>query len=157
MGMYVAIRAIKADEVKSFLGDTNNLNRRKQSGPSVSLEKAWHGLHYLLTGSATEGGLPLGFLLEGGQEIGNDTGYGPPRFLNHAEVAELNQALAAVSDDVLWSRFDAAQMEEEGVYPMTWDEPESDLREEYVHYFHELKKLVQKADAEKLGLLLMLT
>ena len=156
MGMYVAIRAIKAEDVKSFLGDPNNLNRHRQSGPSISLEKAWHGLHYLLTGSATEGGL-LGFIVEGGKAVGSDMGYGPPRFFEHADVAALNRALAAISDDDLWSRFDSARMEEEGVYPLIWDEPESNLREEYLHYFHELKNLVQQADKEKLGLLLMLT
>jgi Domain of unknown function (DUF1877) len=157
MGMYVQIRALKAEDVEAFLdGPPENLVRRGASN-SVSLEKAWHGLHYLLTGSATSGELPLAFLLEGGDPIGEDLGYGPPRFFDHDQVAELHAALSTISDDDLWSRFDAAQMTAEGVYPGIWEEPESDLREEYLHYFDELKKIVQNAHAKKLGLLVMLT
>jgi uncharacterized protein DUF1877 len=157
MGMYVQLRAMKKNEVEEFLGGpVENLVHGRASN-SVSLEKAWHGLHYLLTGSATEGDMPLGFLLEGGEAIGDDLGYGPARFLDHEQAAELNEAIAAISDEQLWSRFDADAMTEEGVYPGIWDEPESDLREEYLHYFHEVKKLVQKANADNLGLLLMLT
>src|SRR5262245_51191373 len=33
-----------------------------------SLDKAWHGIHYLLTGTAWEGVLPLDFLVRGGVE-----------------------------------------------------------------------------------------
>lgn len=128
-----------------------------QRAPFVSVEKAWHGLHYLLTGSASEGDLPLGFLLQGGEEVGEDDGYGSPRLFEHAQVRELDAALSAVSDDDLWSRFDPEQMSEQGVYPDCWDEEEADLREEYLHYFHEVKSLVHRASAEKCGLLVMLT
>ena len=90
-------------------------------------EKAWHGLHYLLTGSSGESGLPLGFLLEGGREVGEDMGYGSPRLFEPAEVQQLNTALAPITDDELWSRFDAEAMEAESIYPCIWDEEEEEL------------------------------
>jgi Domain of unknown function (DUF1877) len=145
MGMCCAIKAIKPN------ADWN------QRSTSLSLEKAWHGLHYLLTGSVGEGEWPLAFLLQGGEEVGEDDGYGPPRRFSHEEVQELDAALAAISDDELWSRFDPEQMSDEGVYPDCWDEPESDLRDEYLTYFHEMKRVIAKANADGHGLLVMLT
>ena len=35
------------------------------------LHKAWHAIHFLLTGSADEAPLPEGYLLDGGQELGD--------------------------------------------------------------------------------------
>jgi hypothetical protein len=158
MGMYVMLRAMKPDDVRGFLrGAAKMLRGDDGSKMAVSLEKAWHGLHFLLTGSAMEGEPPLGFLLEGGEAIGDDLGYGPPRFFDPEQTKELNSALAAISDDDLWRRFNPAKMSADGVYPEVWDEPESDLREEYLSYFNGMKNLVQRAVAQKLGLLVMLT
>jgi hypothetical protein len=121
---------------------------------SVSVEKAWHGLHYLLTGSADESGSPLGFLVEGGQEIEDaDGGYGPPRLFTPEETRAIQTALAALTDDDLWSRFVPAEMNELGIYPQIWDEPESDLRDEYLMYFRELKSFLDKAVAAKNGIM----
>ena len=144
MGMYCSIKAVDA-------------NASGSRGSSLSLEKAWHGLHYLLTGSAAEGGLPLGFLLEGGEEVGDDDGYGPPRIFSPEEVEQIDTALAAVSDDALWSRFDPDEMSSEGVYPECWDEDEDELREEYLSYFHEMKKVVKNARTSGKSLLVSLT
>jgi hypothetical protein len=148
MGMCCAIKVVDPSNAGDAL---------RQRSTSLSLEKAWHGLHYLLTGSAAEGDLPLAFLLQGGEEVGEDDGYGPPRLFSPDEVEEIDAALSAISDDQLWSRFDPEQMSTEGVYPDCWDEPEVDLREEYVFYFHEMKKVVNNARAAGNALLVMLT
>lgn len=138
MGMYGEVRAVRP---------TDGVVIR-----SVSLEKAWHGLHFLLNGSSWDGELPLGFLVQGGQPNEEDVGYGPARLLTPPQVQQLNAALADVSDDQLWSRFDAAEMEAEQIYPLIWDEPEENLREEYLMYFHNLKHLVHEASANGLAL-----
>src|SRR5436309_1032657 len=125
MGMYCHLKAMKSADVKRWLVDPEaitNLAMRQGGAMSLSLEKAWHGLHFLLTGFAWEGELPLAFLIQGGEAIGDDLGYGPPRLFEHPQVAELDAALDAISEDELWSRFDPEQMS--GVYPEIWDEPE---------------------------------
>src|SRR5690242_18007628 len=46
------------------------------------LDKAWQGIHYLLTGTAWGGEPPWNTLLAGGTELpgaGEEWGYGPPR------------------------------------------------------------------------------
>jgi hypothetical protein len=49
-------------------------------GDELGVDKAWHGIHVLLTGTAWEGSFPLNFTVSGGKEIGDvDVGYGPAR------------------------------------------------------------------------------
>lgn len=126
------------------------------SGQALSLEKAWHGLHFLLSGSAWDGEEPLGFLAAGGEPIGEDLGYGPARLLRPATVQTLRTVLGDITDDALWSRFDPARMEQQGIYPSIWDEPEDDLREEYVGYFRDLKGFVDRAADEQAGLIVVI-
>jgi hypothetical protein len=127
-------------------------------GKSCSLEKAWHGLHYLLTGTAWEAEGPTAFIAAGGREIaGSEGGYGAARTFTPKETQQIDAALSQISDDQLWARFDADTMTAEGVYPVIWDEPEEDLKEEYLFYFHNVKQLVTNAAAGGHGLMVMLT
>ena len=67
---------------------------KKQKGmspvPSANelwLDKAWHGIHFLLTGSAWEGDEPLNFLVTAGEPIeGTDSGYGEDRLFTSEQV-----------------------------------------------------------------------
>jgi Domain of unknown function (DUF1877) len=154
MGMRVHVRALRPADIQRL--EQAEVLERGQT-PSVHLEKAWHGLHFLLTGSAGESGVPLGFLLEGGQEVGEDDGYGAPRLFQPGEVPQINAALAAISDDELWGRFDPERMEAESIYPGIWDEEEEELRDEYLTYFHELKQVVAQAAEGGMGLLVALS
>jgi hypothetical protein len=134
------------------LGDVLRANRAQK----VSLEKSWHGLHFLLTSSASGGTGPEAFLLSGGEPCGADRGYGPARLLRPDAVHTLSDTLAAISDDQHWGRYDAERMTAEGIYPMIWDEEESDLREEYLGYYHALKALVARASQANDGLILVM-
>ena len=46
------------------------------------LDKAWHGIHFLLTGSAWETTPGAGESVLGGDPVGPDRGYGPARLLD---------------------------------------------------------------------------
>jgi hypothetical protein len=97
-------------------------------GESADLDKAWHGIHYLLTGSAWEGEPPLNLLVAGGREVGHiDVGYGAARVLSAAEVRAAAESLAALRDDDLRARFNPAEMMSKKIYPEIWDRsPEED-------------------------------
>jgi hypothetical protein len=45
---------------ESLLGGGSNGN-----GDELEIDKSWHGLHFLLTGSAREGSFPLNFIVAG--------------------------------------------------------------------------------------------
>ena len=151
MGMYCAIYVASADDLKGVeLGESGPA--ATATATAVSLEKAWHGLHFLLTGEAWHQEGPLAFLLAGGQQVGDDE-ESPYRWFAPEEASEINRALSAVSDDQLWSRFDAEEMEAQDIYPSIWDEDEEDLKEEYLDYFNELKDIVSQAVETGQGLL----
>jgi len=86
----------------------------------VDVDKAWHGLHYLLTGRAEGGAEPLAWALLGGEEIGPELGYGPARYLTPPQVAAVAAALSDLDDQALARRFDADDMDAQDIYPDIW-------------------------------------
>lgn len=91
-------------------------------GEVAELDKAWHGIHYLLTGTAWEGDPPLNFLVSGGREVGTEeVGYGTARTLTSAETRKAAEALARVTDHELRARFAPAEMMRLEIYPEIWD------------------------------------
>lgn len=154
MGMYYQLIAVSQGDIDNFKRQPDNLEQLMLGGGGVSLEKAWHGLHFALAGTSWGGELPLSFLLAGGEPLEEvDTGYGPPRLLSPADVVEIANALGAITDQEFDQRFDVEQMAAEQVYPPIWDEPRADLVGEYLHYFGELREFVRNAARERMGLL----
>jgi hypothetical protein len=86
------------------------------SEEGLTLEKSWHCLHYLLTGTAWETDNVLGKAILGGAEIEPDMGYGPARYLEPNEVKKVAKALKKVSKKDLVSRFNLAAMKAAKVY-----------------------------------------
>ena len=90
----------------------------------LSLDKAWHGVHYVLSGTVEPGAALLSRAVLGGTWIGEGFySYGPARFFTAAEVAEL----AAVLDDPgteqeAAERYDSRRMNELQIYPFGWDD-----------------------------------
>jgi hypothetical protein len=111
----------------------------------LDLHKTWHCLHFLLTGLVWEGELPLGFLVAGSQELEVDLGYGHPRLFSAEEVKRIAAALANVSTDELLERLDPSACETAEIYGANWDEPLTDLYEEYGDAFDRLKAFVTRA------------
>ncbi|MCC6385947.1 MAG: DUF1877 family protein [Dehalococcoidia bacterium] len=123
--------------------------------PTLDIDKAWHGLHYLLTGSADEAPGPLGDAVMGGREIGPDLGYGPMRALDAARVAQTSTALDALAPGALGSRFDPSAMEAAGVYPGGWSEPGT--RVWLLETFEDVRGFYREAASAGHAILLYLT
>lgn len=123
------------------------------------VDKAWHGLHFMLTGSAWEGEEPLCFLVKGGTPVGDvEVGYGPARALSAAEVRSLDAALRPIDEEWLRRRFDPERMMKLDIYPSIWDrDPAEDDTFGYcVENFHGLKAFVAKAASQGKGMVLCL-
>jgi len=121
----------------------------------TDLEKAWHGIHYLLTGTAWEGSPPLNFLAAGGREVGTiDVGYGPARVFRSAEVKEVHAALEGLTDEALRARFDPDAMMKLKIYPEIWDsDPKDDDTLGYLmDYVSTLRAFLRQAVDAKRGL-----
>lgn len=94
---------------------------RAPRGEILNLDKSWHGLHYLIAGDPWEGTPPLGHAVLGGTEIGGDlAGYGPAKVNGPAQVREVAEALAALSEAEVMRGYDGTKMEELKIYPGGW-------------------------------------
>ena len=126
-----------------------------QLGDRLSIEKAWHGVHYLLCGTIDEAPGVLGRAILGGTSIGPDRGYGPARYLTAAEVRELAPALSQITKELLLERYNAETMDRLKVYPGHWDDPEN--REWLAEAFGDVRNFYEKIAAKGNAVLLYLT
>src|ERR1700704_2331734 len=63
----------------------------------ISLEKAWHGVHYLLCAEIEPTSTLPSQAVMGGVEVGEDLGYGPARYFEADEVRAIAQALSSAT------------------------------------------------------------
>lgn len=127
---------------------------------TTDLDKAWHGIHYLLTQTAWEGEEPLNLLISGGMLVGEiDIGYGPARAFTAAEVKAIRQALRPIDDAFLRARFHPEEMMRLGIYPEIWDrDPADDDAFGYcAEYFGCLKAFIETASERNLGLIISIS
>ncbi|MGC4764489.1 YfbM family protein [Micromonospora sp. DT46] len=124
--------------------------------PELDLDKSWHGIHYLLTGTAWEIGEGAGAAILGGDEIGQDGGYGPARLLDPYTVRVIATGLDAVDVETLRARFDPSAMAAADIYPAIW----TNGIDEFDHLmlqFTELRRFYRAAAVNGQAVLLAIT
>jgi hypothetical protein len=75
MGMILVGRRLNQDDLRRLLADpslTHDLLDEEESALELDLDKAWHGLHFLLADSAWETVDGAGEAVLGGDPIGED-------------------------------------------------------------------------------------
>ena len=126
--------------------------------PIVDLHKSWHMFHFLFTGHASGGSPPGSLLMEGGEEVGEDMGYGPARLIGPADTAAFANFVGALSVDELKARLDGPRMAALSVYPAF---EAVDAVEEYAddveHYFPKLRDHLAAAAAAREAVLVWLS
>lgn len=125
-------------------------------GVNRDLDKAWHAIQFLLTGTAWEGKFPLGFLVLGGIELKDiEVGYGSPRLFSPADVARIDSAISMISPDDLCARFDGKAMTNADIYPNIWTGTGDSETIPYIRsYFKDLQECVKHAHEHGLGLII---
>jgi hypothetical protein len=91
--------------------------------PHCDLEGAWHGLHFLFTGTAWEGDEPACYLLRGGEAIGDaeEAGYTVLQALGPAKLQQFAAFLRGLSRDELERRYNPTRMMELQIDPQHWE------------------------------------
>ena len=93
---------------------------------NLDVDKAWHGIHYLLAGDTWGGEPPLANVVLGGTEIGDDVGYGPARYLTVDEVQAAADALKDITPAKFSTRYVASDLSKNEIYPDIWDDADDD-------------------------------
>jgi hypothetical protein len=120
----------------------------------VALHKAWHAIHFVLTGSRLGGDEPLNFLVSEGTPVGEvDVGYGPARVLTSDQVRALAQALATLEPEDVAARVDLRQLDEEVIYPGNWQRNGMGV-DDVVGSYRAMRNLIVRLADEGLGMVL---
>jgi hypothetical protein len=158
-------RRLSTDELRAVLDDPETVGTllygdlddedAEMPGPELDLDKSWHGLHYLLTGTGWDlGDGAAGAAVLGGDEIGEDGGYGPARLVRPEAVQAVADALDAVDVERLRARFDPDAMAAAEIYPHGWEAGGDSY---LVSYFAQLRGFYRNAAAGGQAILLAIT
>ncbi|MEJ5089138.1 DUF1877 family protein [Sphingobacterium faecium] len=118
----------------------------------LDIGKSWDGLFYVITGEPLTNHKavtpPLKWLIYGPNilDLEQDMGYGPATYLTPTQTQELFDAVKVIAEQSLSDRFDANKMNEEGVYPEFWEDPEA--LNYLIEEFRKLKAFLQVATQE---------
>lgn len=132
------------------------LRPKLSEGANISIDKAWHGLHYLLSGTAWDGVPPLNFLLKGGVGISDDEGSVEHRLYTSRQVQDIRQALISVDIAQLQARVDPEAFVKFDIYPHIQvkgraNAPSGADSKYYIHHFLKLKEFISRAAIANLG------
>lgn len=129
---------------------------KSAQGDDLDLDKAWHGLHYLLTGTAWGDEEPGCYLVLGGEQVGDEEehviSYGPARVLLPEQVASFYQVVAALTPADLSARFNPTEMTELNIYPGGWNTEAAESEEWLQHSFAELQEFLQRTTARRMAI-----
>jgi hypothetical protein len=120
------LRPASDSEIERLLADPTEITRFLYGAGAdgherVVLNKAWHAIHFALTGSRLGGAEPLNFLVSEGTPVGEvDVGFGPARVLTSDQVRQIADALASIEPDDVAARVDQKKFDEEVIYPGNW-------------------------------------
>ena len=165
MSMIIELRAIShatshelfADpaQLEALFDEYNDEAQPGSEGSAMDLDKAWHAIHFLLTGTTDAGEGPIASLLVGGTEVGDEEfGYAIPRVLTESETAAFAQALANTPVEKLRARYEPEALAEAEISPEIWLE-EGEGAFEYVReHYDSLRTFVTAAARNKLCLLI---
>ena len=160
MSMISALREVSEAQIDGLLANPESIHEfLEEEVDEIDLDKAWHGLHFLFTGSAWEGEEPLCYLVKGGEEIGEEEiGYDVPRALRPAQVLAWSEALAALTVDELRKRFNPAAMTKAGIYQEIWGRPEEedDTLGYLLDYYEVLQSFLIQTKAANKGVIIYL-
>jgi hypothetical protein len=165
MSMIGNFRALPDEELQALFANPSRVEQLlyesllggESNGNELDVDKAWHGLHFLLTGSAWEGSFPLNFIVAGGEEVGDDLGYGPARGLTSGDVRTIDAALQPLAPDELGQRFDAERMTELQIYPFGWSHDPDGEREYLLDFYSDLRAFIRRTAEQGHALLVYLS
>jgi len=164
MGLYASFRPIDEDTAQSLRDDPEAIERlydeeEEIEDPAdlgiVDVDKAWHGLHFLLSAIAEAAGAgedaPLAQAVLGGDPVSEDEDV---RVLEAAKVREIADALATITEDQLRQAFDPEAMAAADIYPDIWVRDGEEALDYLLHYFPALAGFYRATAASGRGALL---
>lgn len=155
-GMRMTLVPVDAKQVVRMKCDQKYLEKviLETEGPeALDIDKAWHGLHFLLSGSPRETKDLAGQIIMGGERIGEDLGYGPAQYHSPEVVKKIHALLNSLAPEALQKRFDIGRMERAGIYPSIWKADGDESLQYLIENYKQLSAFYAKAAKAGKGVL----
>lgn len=125
MSMIGGFLQVSPADLEALIADPSSMEGRiftedQECENGIEVDKAWHGIHYLLANDAWGGDPPLANAVLGGTAIGDDVGYGPVRYLTAEEVLAVANALKQIAPAEYRERYDERKLLKNQIYPQFW-------------------------------------
>lgn len=155
MSMIACFKRISTSDAERLLAAPFDADDFSQA--DLDLDKAWHAVHFSLTGRAWPDGTDLALAIFGGEPFGEDLGYGPPRLLNAVDVQRVAVALAEKDPPAVAKDVDISRLDHEDIYPGSWSDNEQASREYIAHHLGHLRDFYSQAASKGEAVLLWIT
>jgi hypothetical protein len=116
----LAILEANPEGLVDFLFPQEPADESLEERTDLDIDKAWHGIHFLLTEGEEAKSAPLYFLLGGRRVSDEDLGYGPARAFSNEELQSIVREIEPLTPDVLRTRFEPRRMDAMEIYPDGW-------------------------------------
>ncbi len=117
MSMIARFLHVPPEALQALEGDADAIVDQFLTDAALDVDKTWHAIHFLLTGSAWDGEGPAASAVLGGRDVSEDLGYGPARWLDPSEVREIATTLDEMDPKQLSKQFEAAKLIGAEIYP----------------------------------------
>ncbi|WP_448100418.1 YfbM family protein [Luteibacter jiangsuensis] len=161
MSMIGHFERLSERRAKGLLAEPGGLESLfEKQDPSVArldIDKAWHAIHFALTGQAWPDESPLAQAIFGGEPFGDDLGYGPPRLLVASKVRSVADALAAIDPAKAVQGLDIGLLDDEEIYPGSWSSDEPASRDYIAYHLQRLRDFYNEAAARNEAMVLRIS
>ena len=152
MSMIGNLVAVRPEQLQSFIADPTLIESflypedgETEPENHIDLDKAWHAIHFTLNGKTWEGEEPLVLTILGGEEVGEDIGYGPVRFLTPQQVNAVSAALSAVAPETFAGQFNHSALAAAEIYPDIWEDEGTESLEYVQPFYNDLRDFYMTA------------
>ena len=160
MGIECRLFAIAGNTARQLIADPSRAGptlMRGNGANGCNIHKAWHAIHWVLTGRPDGGREPNCFLLQGGAMLGRPTrDYDPPRVLSPEQVTAFDGVLQPISRlSVMRARFDHQAMAQAEIYSINeGEENEAEDLEFTAEFFKLLRRFIHEAATKGDGIII---
>jgi len=164
MGMWGYLHRVPAKRLPELLADPAQIsddlfpNDDVERYPTLTVEKTWNAIEFILDRLAEAGQIPwIGPLTEG-EKTGAEFHYGDCWYRTSDQVREISNAISGLSKEDLREAYLPELMAANNVYPDIWgNEVEKERNFEYVwHWYKDMVEFYQAAATSGDGMLLHL-
>jgi len=122
------------------------------------VDKTWHAIHFMLAGSPDGvDAPPEAMAVLGGEEVGDEIGYGPARLLSPSQVAMVAKGLEPLTPEVFGRRYRPKEMDAADIYPQIWERDGAEGLEYILAYYQQLRTFYLDAAQRGDGAILWLS